>query len=180
MELNRSKSRLKGLMMFAAMAGVLVIALVVLNWLPTAFEKETIRLYGSIDEVRVDLDIKDIHVPSYFPQSFGWPPSKILAQGKPFQAVLMEFNDLRDGSVGLVITQAVSGELLVREKIEISEVKETIPYRLKGRDAVLVVGLCDKGVPCSRISWSEGRFNMDVVARTTPFELITIAESMLR
>jgi hypothetical protein len=180
MELNRSKSRLKGLMMFAAMAGVLVIALVVLNWLPTAFQKETIRLYRSMDEVRVDLDIKDIYVPSYFPQSFGWPPSRILAQGKPFHAVLMEFADLGDGSVGLVITQTASGELLVKKKIEIAEVKETIPYKLKGRDAVLVVGSCGNDIPCSRISWSEGRFNIDVVARTTPFELITIAESMLR
>jgi len=64
--------------------------------------------------------------------------------------------------------------------MEISRVRERATYPLKGRSAILEVGFCGNGEPCSRISWREKNVRITVLARLTPFELLKVAESMLR
>ena len=62
----------------------------------------------------------------------------------------------------------------------LSRIKEQATYPLKGRSAILEVGSGVKGEPCSRISWREKDVRITVLARLTPFELMKVAESMLR
>ncbi len=102
---------------FALMIGLVIIALKVVNWLPLAMQKETIRQYASVEEVRAALGMKEIYVPSYFPQQITWPPATILAQGRPFSAIVMEFTRADKRNIALVISQSEGGALNVENPI---------------------------------------------------------------
>lgn len=165
---------------FALAAGALIVALKLLNWLPLALDRDVMRRYESIDEVRESVNIEKVYVPLYFPQRLTWPPSEIVAQGKPYPAIVMEFNDVERGTTTLIISQTTSPNFKADDKIPFTTIKESADYTLKEREAHLEVGTCEGGGPCSRISWKEGGYRIVIVMRSEPFELIKIAESMLR
>ena len=165
---------------FAFMIGLLILALKVMNWIPLALHQDAVRRYKTIEEVRSALDMKNIFVPSYFPQQISWPPSAILAQSKPYSAVVMEFTRADKRNTALVISQSEGKALPVENPIELLVVTEKVPYTIKGRNAVLTVGSCGNNEPCSGITWVEGRYTLTVLMKSTPFELMKIVESMLR
>ena len=173
-------NRTTGFLSFALAIGALVGILIVMNWVPMAIQKDTFRRYRSIDEVRTALNIRDIYVPSYFPQHIVWPPSEILAQGKPFPAVVMEFKEVQSGEIVLVLSQSQGGSFPAGPAIDLATVKETVPFMMKGRSAVLAVGECEKNETCSRITWKEGAYTVTALLKAAPFELTKIADSMLR
>ncbi len=172
--------RTAGILSFALAVGILVALLKVVNWVPAAFQKDTFRRYGSVEEIRAALNIRDIYVPTYFPQRISWPPSEIFAQGRPFPAVVMKFKDAENGKVVLVLSQAQGGPFPAGSGIDITGVKETVPFMMKGRSAVLVVGECAQNEPCSKITWKEGAYVVTALMKAAPFELTRIADSMLR
>ncbi len=165
---------------FSAGVGILVLGLKFFNWLPLMVQVESMREYQDLEDVKGALQIQTIFVPSYFPQNLSWPPSKILAQGKPYPAVVMEFERTTGKETMLLISQSTSPDFLPGDKIKIIHVKESVSYVIKGRNATLKVGECRRDDPCSAISWKEGELRIHVLAKSTPFELIRIAESMLR
>ena len=172
------KKQLWGIAAFSAVVTILVAALLLANWVPLALQKETLRRYNSIEEVRAALPGKVFYVPSYFPQQVSWPPWKILAQGKPFQASVMEFKRAGSDEVVLVISQA-EGSFNTDRDIALTTVTEQAQYVMKGRTATLLVGFCRNGEPCSRMNWNEGGCAMTVTMRSEPVELTRISESML-
>ena len=172
------RSRAHGFLYFLLTIAAVIIVLKTLNWLPLVLQQGTMRRYGSAEEVRAKLNIKDLYVPSYFPQSITWPPSEILAQTKPYPAVLMVFNQAGKRDVALVISQAASGAFSGNEFIKLIKITETVPYHFKDREALLEVGTCKNDEPCSRLSWTEGSYRLTAVMKSPPFELIRIAESM--
>ena len=172
------RSRAYGFLYFLLTVAAVIIVLKALNWLPLVLQQDTMRRYGSVEEVRAKLSIKDLYVPSYFPQSITWPPTEILAQTKPYPAVLMVFNQAGKRDVALVISQAAAGTFSGNEFIKFAQITETVPYHVKSGEALLEVGTCKNGEPCSRLSWTEGSYRMTVVMKSPPFELIKIAESM--
>jgi hypothetical protein len=169
-----------GLLYFGAAVAILVAGLKVTNWLPTVLQEGTMKRYGTIEDVRSKLKIREIYVPSYFPQSISWPPSAIMAQSRPFHAVLMEFTHGKTGEVDLVISQVAERGVVPVRKLALAQVLEKTTYPLKGRTALLEVGFCKNDMPCSRISWDEGGYKVVVTMRAAPFELLKIADSMLR
>ena len=172
-----------GFLAFAAGLAILVIALKALNGLPLIADRDLMRRYGDFEEMRTSLGIREVLVPSYFPEDFRWPPTGILAQGKPYPAVIMEFERSKEGKergVGLMIYQSVEDSFTPGGPMAISRVRERATYPLKGRSAILDVGFCGSGGPCSRISWREKDVRVTLLARLTPFELMKVAESMLR
>jgi hypothetical protein len=172
-----------GALAFAAGLAILIIALKALNWIPLIAQKDLMRRYGDFDEMRTGLGIREVFVPSYFPEDFRWPPSGILAQGRPYLAVIMEFErsgEGKTGEVGMMIYQAARDDFSPGGPLILSRIKEQATYPLKGRSAILEVGSGVKGEPCSRISWREKDVRITVLARLTPFELMKVAESMLR
>jgi hypothetical protein len=175
--MNKTASRFFS---FALMIGLLILALKVMNWLPLAFKQDAVRRYATLEEVRSVLNMKDIYVPSYFPQQISWPPAVILAQSKPFSALTMEFTRADKRNTVLTVSQSESTALSVENPIEITTVREKVTYTIKGRDAVLTVGVCGNDEPCSGITWIEGKYTMTVLMKSTPFELTRIVESMLR
>ena len=140
-----------GSLSFALLIAIIIVALKVMNWVPLSLQQETIRRYGTIEEVRAALNPKDLSVPSYFPQQITWPPSLILAQGKPFFASVMEFTRADKRDVALVISQSEGQALNVEHPIEIIVVKEKVQYVMQGREAVLTVGTCRDDEPCSAL-----------------------------
>jgi len=172
-----------GSLAFAAGLAILIIALKALNWFPLIAQKDLMRRYGDFEEMRTALGIRQVFVPSYFPEDFRWPPTGILAQGKPYPAVIMEFERSGEGKpreVGMMIYQAAGDDFSPGGPLVLSRVRERATYPLKGRSALLEVGSGVKGEPCSRISWREKDVRITVLARLTPFELMKVAESMLR
>ncbi len=173
------KSMVRSFFYFFLAAATVFVSLKALNWLPLLLQEDTMRRYGSVEEVRAQLNIGAVRVPAYYPQNISWPPSEILAQAKPFPAVFMVYNRAGSGDAVLVISQAAFGQAPLGSPLEIVQTKEKVPYRLKNRNALLEVGLCKKNEPCSRISWKEGDTSITVAMKSDPFELIKIAESML-
>ncbi len=174
-----TRSGVRRLLLFLAAAAATLATLKVLGWLPEVLQKETLRPYPSIEEVLSRPGLRDVRVPSYHPQGISWPPARILAQTKPYPAVLLLYESAAGGGTSLAISQAASSRFPFRPVLKMVETREKVPYRLKGRDALLEVGLCGREQPCSRISWKEGETHIAVSMRSAPFELIRIAESML-
>jgi len=168
---------------FVAFAGgiaLLVAALKLLNWLPLAAQKDLLKEYRDLEDAREAAGIETVFVPSYFPQNLSWPPSMIWAQGTPFPALLLEFGKPVGKETVLLISQAESESFFPGERIRFLEVKQSVPYSLKGREARLQVGVCPGGETCAGIAWKEGKYHIVVRAKTSPIELIRITESMLR
>jgi hypothetical protein len=92
----------------------------------------------------------------------------------------MEFEQIGTRETVLVISQALADDFRADDKIRITQLKERVKYPLKGRDSVLEVGFCKKGETCSRVSWKEGKVRIEVMAKSSPFEMLKVAESMLR
>src|SRR3974390_1746820 len=103
---------------FAATVGVLLALLKAANWLPTVMETGLLKPYASVEEVQHALHVRNIYVPSYFPQRLVWPPAKILAQSKPHVAVIMEFTDRERGETALIISQSASTPIYSDKRLE--------------------------------------------------------------
>lgn len=174
------KGSVRRFLAFAGAIALLVAGLKLFNWLPLAAQKDLLKEYRDLEEARAAAGIETAFVPSYFPQNLSWPPSMIWAQGTPHPALLLEFGRPVGKETVLLISQAVSESFFPGERIRFQEVRESVPYSLKGREARLQVGVCSGGEPCAGIAWKEGRYHIVVRAKTSPFELIKIAESMLR
>lgn len=176
------KRKAFGTLAFAAGLALLILALKAFNGLPLIAQQDLMRRYGDFEEMRTTLGIGQVFVPSYFPEDFRWPPTGILAQGKPYPAVIMEFERSggKAGEVGMMIYQAARDDFAPGGPLGITRIRERATYPLRGRSAILEVGSGEKGDPCSRISWREKDVRITVLARLTPFELMKVAESMLR
>ncbi|GBE00068.1 hypothetical protein BMS3Abin07_02114 [bacterium BMS3Abin07] len=174
------RSKFLNYLIFVSAVVILIAAVKVINWIPTVVQKGSMREYASVDEVRSGLKINDIYAPSYFPESFKWPPNLIIAQTKPFTAIVMEFKNARSGDTALMISQADLKEFSPGRKMEIIHIKEEAHYTLKGRSALLQVGVCRGNKTCSKLSWREGKCWINVVIKAPPFQVIKISESMIR
>jgi len=165
---------------FAGAVMLLTVSLMLLNRLPRSMGNDATRTFASIEEARRELGIRNVPVAAYFPQSIAWPPARILAQSRPFPAVLMEFHRAGSKDVALVIVQAKDESFARNSSFEMLRVTEQVPHTIKGRDAVLTVGACKNEQPCSSISWNDGDSRVTVEMKSTPFELIKIAEGIAR
>src|SRR4030066_656979 len=171
--------RIRGFFYFVISIAIIVATLKFMNYLPMIIQPDTMGRYRNIEEVKSTLNIRDVYVPSYFPQGLIWPPSGILAQNKPFTAVIMEFNNTGTKDIALIISQSASATFRPDEKIRIRRIKDRIGYPLKGRDMILEAGVCAGEEPGSRITWNEGRYTIIVTAKSEPPALMKIAESMI-
>jgi len=172
--------KLWGIFAFASAVAVLIVAMKIFNWVPSLAQPDLLKKYRNLDEVKVALNLRDIIIPSYFPQNLKWPPSTILAQGKPFPAVVMEFEQDITKDTSLVISQSLSDNFRADGKIRVVQLKERVNYPLKGRNAVLEVGFGSKGEMVSRVFWKEGKYWIHVMSKSPPFELLKVAESMIQ
>ena len=171
----------RGLLWILVLAAMAVGLLAAVNWLPSLMQLDFARQYDSIEEAKRAGGLDTVLVPAYFPEGISWPPSLILAQKKPYQAVVMEFREAEATETVLIVVQSsLQGNDAQLQRIRLSEVKEETEYRLKEKRALLQIGTCDNGMPCSRMTWQDGALRCTVLLMSSPFELIKIAESMVR
>lgn len=180
MQRNMIGNTIRGLLLIAAVAGGVIALLAVANWLPSLVQKDTVRKYATVQDAKRDLSLDRVLIPAYFPSGITWPPAVILAQKDPYEAIVLEFRKAGTEEIALIITQsALRGGDARLQRVTLSEVKEKTEYRLKGRSAVLEVGICDNGSTCSRIAWQESELHCTVLLMSGPFDLIRMAESMI-
>lgn len=183
MQGHKNEKTMRGLLLMLVIAGLAVAFLAAANWLPALMQKGFARQYDSIEEAKRSLGLDAVLVPGYFPEGITWPPSFILAQKKPYKAVVMEFREAEAMDAALIVIQSSwHGSDVQLQRIRLSGVKEETQYRLKGRNVFLQVGTCDNGMPCSRMTWQDkdSGLHCTVLLMSSPFELIRIAESMIR
>lgn len=171
---------IRGFLLFAFLIISLAAVLRLLNWLPSSMEEGLAHRYSSIEDVKAKLKLRQILVPSYFPQQYVWPPYDIVAQTKPFTSVVMKFRSIDGKPDSLVITQSASKTPISYSFPAMSPIKESTRFDMKGRQAVLDVGDCGHGETCTRITWHEGRYSIAVAAYSPPFDVIRISESMIQ
>ncbi len=171
--------RMRGFIMFIVAVGILIVFLKALNWVPGILQEGLSNTYGSIEEVESKLHFREILIPSYYPQGLQWPPALITAQTKPYAMVQMECTRQQDNKVSLIISQTALPYPDPKVSIEMIKKNEPVQYTFKGRNAALVAGLCGNNEPCSRISWNEPRYHIDVIMLSLPSEIVKIAESMV-
>lgn len=163
---------------FLIAIGLIILVLKILYWLPSVIQPDIMKSYKSIEEAKSKLNIKEIYVPSYFPEGLVWPPSNVLAQKKPYLAIVIEFKD-KKGNLALIISQAASKKFTPDKKIKMAQIKQKVNFNLKGRKADLVVGLCKNEELFSTISWNERYYSLTVIAKLSPADLIKLCESMI-
>jgi hypothetical protein len=172
--------QLRKYLLFGAIVFVTVIVLSLLNWLPSAVQKDGLRRYKSIEDVKSHLKMKDIFMPSYFPQYLIWPPTEIYAQKKPYKLVLMHFTNYERKDIVLSIRQADPADPApLASRIEPVTIKQRDRTIIKGREGLLSIAQCPGGEPCNSVRWREDGYDVEIVAKDSVKELLKIAESMM-
>ena len=174
------KKNIRNLLLFLIIIAALTAFLGFFNWLPFYMEEGIARRYSSIEEVKTKLKLKEVFVPSFFPQQYVWPPYEIIAQTKPFTSVIMKFRRINGKPDALVICQFSATASVPYCFPRMRQVSESTSYKMKGRLAILEVGTCGHNEACSRMTWLEGRYRITVAVDAPPFELVKISESMIQ
>lgn len=171
--------RILNFLLFVVSVSAIVIGLKVMNWVPSVIESGLLKEYSSIEEVEARLKFGRVFAPAYYPQRLEWPPAKIVAQTRPYRAVIMEYVQKGTDNVCLVISQTEIPHKPPEERLALSSVEQIVPYDFKDHRILLEVGVCNDGARCSRVSWEEKGYRIIASSRLTPVELIKIAESMI-
>lgn len=158
---------------------MIIVTIKVINYLPLLIQTDSMRRYNTIEEVKKRLGVKALFIPTFFPEELRWPPSEILAQGKPFLAIIMEFKNSKDGSTDLVICQSTSKRFSYEGNIKIKKIRDSINYTFNGRNISILTGSCENSETCTKASWDDGKYRVIVSARFEPPLLLRIIESMI-
>lgn len=170
---------LKRSLIFIAALGALILGIKILGWLPLAIDDKGLRHYKSIEEAQESVGIREVLLPTYFPQRLKWPPSEIFGAKIPSPSILMHFKDRESGLIVLSIRIEGEEEEKLRSRIEPETISRENTIRLKDREAVLSIGRCPDGSPCNMLRWPEGPYTVTVVSKDPVTELLKISESML-
>lgn len=171
----------RGLFWITVMSAVVVALIALANRVPSLMNKDSVQRYKSIEEAEQSLGFDNkVLAPRYFPEGISWPPSLILAQKKPFKAIVIEFIEAKTSQTALiVILSSLKESNMQLQRIKMTEVKEKTEYMLKGKAALLEVGSCGEAATCSRMTWEDNGLNFTLLFMSSPFELIKVAESMI-
>jgi len=173
-------ARLRKYIMFGAMVVAVAVMLDLLNWVPTVFQKEGVRKYKTIEDVKGDLKLSKLFLPSYFPQYLIWPPSEIYGRRKPAKMVLMHFINYDRKDVVLSVMQAESSDPHpLKSRIEPVKTRKREGVLIKGRRGELSLALCAGGEPCNSVTWESEGYTFTVIAKDSVKELLKIAESVI-
>lgn len=174
--------RFKQIIKFTGRLLLLLGVLASIKHLSGILEKDTLRTYRDVEELKKNFD--DILIPSYIPEFLVWPPSKIIGQKRPYRAVAIELKD-KKAKITLVLIVTEREEFRL-ESLSMKETKEQITHIIKGRKATLKIGRCSsiysvnpEDLTCSELTWKERRYIINITIRSGPFELLKIAESMI-
>ncbi len=167
---------------FSFIFSVLIIlgVLKLLNWVPLAIQKEDLRKYRTIEEVQARLQLREIFIPTYFPEEISWPPAQIFGQKKPFVLVIMHFMQTGTRNPVLSIYQTdVRADFEPPFDTDILYKKKQSSVFIKDRQGILETAVCRRREICNKLSWSNKQFSIILLSHLPANELLKIAESML-
>jgi hypothetical protein len=165
---------------FAVTVLIIVAVLKLLNWIPLSFQKEDMRKYKTVEDVKAKLKISRVYAPTYFPERIKWPPVEIFAQKRPFVMVMMHFTHVERSSFALSVYQVdAKANFEPKYKTELLYLKRENTVSIKGRQGTLVLAVCRGNEMCNRVSWVEGMFRITLISDDKPDQLLRMAESML-
>lgn len=174
------KTKFLRLVFFALTVLVMVLVLKLLNWIPASIQKEDMRKYQDIEDVRAQLKIPKIYTPTYFPDHIAWPPAEVFAQRRPFTMVVMHFRHKDERSLALSVYQVnISAKFEPQYNADLLYVKRESLVSIKGKEGKLVLAVCSGNEVCNRLSWENGSFRITLISDDEPESLIKIAESMI-
>ncbi|HTG01347.1 MAG TPA: hypothetical protein VK654_12280 [Nitrospirota bacterium] len=173
------RDRIYSVILFFVAVAVLIGILKVLNWVPAAMQEGLPSKYASLEEVKSRLNLHAVYSPSYYPQGLRWPPVLIMAQTKPNLLILQEYTQQNSNSISLIIAQTSGNAALPDLPVKMSKKTEEVPFDLKGRSAMLEVGICKPSGQCSRVTWEEGNFRIMLIMTAPPSEAVKLADSMI-
>jgi len=175
---KKKKTKLGMYFSFGITILIIVLVLKLLNWIPSSFQKEDIRKYKTVEDVKAKLKISRVYVPAYFPEKIKWPPAEIFAQKKPFLLIMMHFAHMDSKSIALSVYQ-VDSKANFEPHRDVLYVKRESSLSVKGREGRLRMAVCRGNERCNSISLEEGKFRLTLIADDTPEQLVKMAESML-
>lgn len=173
--------KLKKGIRFAGSLLLLIVALIAIKHISGVLQKESLRTYKGIEELQKNFE--GLIIPTYFPEFLKWPPSRIVAQKRPYMAIAIELKD-KENNIALVLTESEKEDFHLTG-LSIKDTLEILPHDIKGRKAILRVGSCSPPLKlnetkvCSDLTWKEGKYYVNITIKSGPFELIKIAESMI-
>lgn len=177
---NSLKTKFRMFFTFAMTILATVLVLKLLNWIPLSFQKEDIRKYKTVEDVKTTLKIPKIYVPAYFPEHIKWPPAEIFAQKRPSVMVIMHFTHSDTQSFALSIYQVDSkARFEPPYRTDILYIKKESTVSVKGREGKLTLAVCRGNERCNRLSWNEGGYSLTLIADDSPENILKMAESML-
>ena len=168
--------------LFAATILIIAGLLSLLNWVPLIMQKQKLKSFSSPDVAAKELHIRKIYLPSYLPEHLNlvWPPSEIYGQDTPFSAVAMYLSYKQKQELGLALHQSdAKAPYRLEPRIKIRPQKTASQISLKGRNALLVPGICDDNTPCNQLSWDEHGTTITVIGKFPARDVIKIASSMI-
>lgn len=165
---------------FILMIAALALVLRLLNYLGSSLAEGGLRSYSSLEAAERDLGPLPTTLPSYYPDTYEWPPGEILAQGEPHPLVLIHVKERKSDRIGLAIREAdhrISDPPPLRLSPTRVHSRQTVD--LKGHPAELAFADCGEGVRCFQLSWSDDERNTTLVALGSEEELLRVARSMI-
>lgn len=181
MTMNREKKgRFLRLFFFALTIAGAILVLRLLDWIPNAIEKSDLRSYESVDAAQAYLKESHIYLPSYFPDSIGWPPFQVFAQRKPFVLVITHFAHMSSKELALSIFQSeLDGNYEPSLPLDTLYIKQKRDLAIKGVSGQLVKAVCSGQKTCNRLSWNYEGFSFFIVSDHDAEAIIRMAESMI-
>lgn len=165
---------------FILMIAALALVLRLLNYLGSSLAEGGLRRYSSLEAAERDLGPLPSTLPSYYPETYEWPPGEILAQGEPLPLVLIHVRERDSGRISLAIREAdhrISDPPPLR--LAPTRVYSRQDIDLKGHPAELVFADCGENIRCLQLAWSDGENNTTLVALGSEEELLRVARSMI-
>lgn len=100
--------KLKPILLFGVALLSLVLTLLIFNWVPFAIQEKGIRRFQSVEQAQKELSLKQLYLPSYYPDQLQWPPAEVYAQSKPYPLVLIHATLKETGAIVLAIRQVAT------------------------------------------------------------------------
>lgn len=165
---------------FILMIAALVLALKLLNHLGGSLKEGGLRRYSSLEAAERDLGPLPTTLPSYYPDTYEWPPGEVLAQGSPYPLVLIHVKERVSGRIGLAIRGA---DRRIPDPPPLRLAPDQVHLRrmvdLKGHPAEIVFAECKGATRCYQMTWDSGTTTITLVGLVSEEELLRMAGSMI-
>lgn len=148
------------------------------NFLPLALDQRGMRRYSSLEDVERVLQVRQIILPSYFPDDIAWPPREIIAGRVPDAIIILHFEHQRTGDLIMALAQIQGEQPLPPLRLAPVVSLGSQPIVHDEWKGVLELGLCEDRKPCNTLDLRQGTHRIRITARLAQGALSKMAKSL--